>query len=421
MTTCQTTSPTDRTCPPLAPPPAVFPWRPLALLSAAAFGSVTLEMLPAGLLPDMTADLGVGAPRIGLLVTVWALTVAVATLPLSRATRRLRRPRALGLALAVLGGASLLSALAPTYAGVAALRLLAATGHGLFWSVLLVYAVSLAPEGSRGRAVAVVQVGPVLATVGGLPVGTWLAGEVGWRWVVAAVGAAIVAGAALLARVLPDADAGDEGPTRADGRDPTVVPVVAGAVLGALALVAHFAVFTFVAPLTTGPWGLERADVGSVLLVFGVAGAAGLLAVGLVPDRAAQPALVGVVAALAATFGMLAVAEGAAPVHALAAVWGLGLGMLPSLFQARVIGVASPAFRNAAGAVLVVTFNLGIAAGAVVGGGVIDRAGLDRLLPLAAGVAAAAALGLLVLGTTLARRVERVERQRVVPTADPMP
>jgi DHA1 family inner membrane transport protein len=401
MTACETLpEPSD-----IAP---AFPWGPLLLLSAGAFWSVTLELLPAGLLPAMSSDLAVGAPRIGLLVTVWALTVGVTTIPLSHATRRMGRPQTLSLALAVLGGATVLTALAPTYAAVGAARLVAAAGHGLFWSVLLVYAAALAPEGRSGRAIAVVQVGPILATVVGLPVGTWLAGPLGWRPVVGLVGAAMVVGAALLVRLLPADTESGRTPAATQGRDPTRVLVLTGALLGATTLMAHFAVFTFVAPLSTGAWGLGGDDVGTLLLVFGAAGAAGLLISGLVPDQLAQPALVAVVGSLAVTFGLLGVAsDSVIVVHALVAVWGLLLGMLPPLLQARVIGVASPASKGVAGAVLVVVFNLGIAAGALLGGAVIDRAGVDRLLPVAACVAAVAAVGLAALGRWVAVRAQQ--------------
>ena len=107
-----------------------LPWRPLRLLSFAAFWTVTLEMLPAGLLPQISADLDVRPSRVGLLVTVWAVTVGLSSVPLTRPTRSWHRPTALAAALAVLGFATLASALAPTYAGVLVTRLVAATGTG---------------------------------------------------------------------------------------------------------------------------------------------------------------------------------------------------------------------------------------------------------------------------------------------------
>jgi predicted MFS family arabinose efflux permease len=374
-----------------------MPVRPLLLLSFGAFWTVTLEMLPAGLLPSMSADLGVSPPRIGLLVTLWALTVGLSSVPLSRATRAWGRPRVLATALAVLGASTVLTALAPGYGAVAATRLVAAAGHGLFWSVLMVYAASIAPEGRSGRAVSIVLGGPLLANVVGLPLGTALAAPWGWRSVVGVVGAVMVVGAVLLRR-LPEIPVPSGAPGTAGGRrDATAPLVISGALLGALALLAHFAVFTFVSELVTGAWALESGDLGRLLLVFGGTGAVGLLVSGALPDRSAQHCLVGVVLALSGTFALLAAVRGPVAVLTLVAGWGLLLGMLPPLLQSRVIGVASPDYRDAAGAILVTVFNLGIAAGALAGGQVIQRLGLSLLLPLAAAVTATSAIGLVAL------------------------
>jgi DHA1 family inner membrane transport protein len=178
-------------------------------------------------------------------------------------------------------------------------------------------------------------------------------------------------------------------------RDETAGRVLAAALFGALALVAHFAVFTFVAPLATDRWRFAEASVDGLLLVFGVAGAIGLAASGFVGDRSPRGSLVVTVVALALGFAVLAGGGvGAALVVAAVALWGLVLGLLPPLLQNAVIGAASPAYKDAAGAILVATFNLGIAAGATAGGLVIDTAGLAWLLPVAVATAAASALGI---------------------------
>ena len=94
---------------PLPTSTETLPWRPLLLLSFGAFWTVTLEMLPAGLLPAMSADLDVRPSRVGLLVTVWAVTVGLSSVPLTRATRSWHRPTVLGVALGGLGVATLLT------------------------------------------------------------------------------------------------------------------------------------------------------------------------------------------------------------------------------------------------------------------------------------------------------------------------
>ena len=171
--------------------------------------------------------------------------------------------------------------------------------------------------------------------------------------------------------------------------------MLAAALFGALALVAHFAVFTFISPLATDRWSFAEDSVGALLLVFGIAGAVGLAVSGFVGDRYPRGSLIVTVAALALGFTVLA-AAGAYDglVVAAVGVWGLVLGLLPPLLQSAVIGAASPAYKDAAGAILVATFNLGIAAGATAGGLVIDTAGLAWLLPVAVVAAAVSALGL---------------------------
>ena len=376
--------------------PAALPWRHLAVLSFAAFWTVTLEMLPAGLLPQISRDLDLRPSRVGLLVTVWAVTVGLSSLPLTRLTRSWQRPTALAAGLAVLGVASLASALAPTFGGVLAARLVAATGHGLFWSVLMVYAASLAPAGREARAISVVLAGPVLAGVAGLPIGTLLGGPLGWRVVVGSVAVGLVVGSVLVFTLMPSsptATGGNAAPASRD-RDESAPRVWRTALLGALALVAHFGAFTFIAPLADGRWSAALPDVGLLLLAFGIAGAVGLAAVGLVADQAPERVLGVAVASLALTFWLLAVTTGTVAVLVAVVVWGLLIGALPPALQSAVIGAASPAYRNTAGAVLVAVFNLGIAFGSAAGGMVIEVLGLGALLPLAAAVATVSAVGL---------------------------
>jgi DHA1 family inner membrane transport protein len=381
--------------------PTALPWRPLAVLSFAAFWTVTLEMLPAGLLPQISRDLEVRPARVGLLVTVWAVTVGLSSLPLTQLTRSWQRPTALAAGLAVLGVASLASALAPSFAGVLAARLVAATGHGLFWSVLMVYAASLAPSGREARAISVVLAGPMMAGVAGLPVGTLLGGPLGWRWVVGSVAVGLVVGSVLVWTLMPAGPAASvddaSRASRAPGdrvRDESAARVWRIALLGALALVAHFGAFTYIAPLVDGRWSSGVPDVGVLLLAFGIAGAVGLAAVGLIADRAPERVLLGAVASIALTFWLLAVTTDTVTVLVAVVVWGLLIGALPPALQGAVIGAASPAYRNTAGAVLVAVFNLGIALGAATGGVVIEEVGLGALLPLAATVATVSAVGL---------------------------
>ena len=370
------------------------------MLSFAAFWTVTLEMLPAGLLPQISRDLDVRPARVGLLVTVWAVTVGLSSLPLTRLTRSWQRPTALAAGLAVLGVASLASALAPTFAGVLAARLVAATGHGLFWSVLMVYAASLAPAGREARAISVVLAGPVLAGVAGLPLGTLLGGPLGWRWVVGSVAVGLVVGAVLVWTLMPAGPSAPvDEPSRA--REPgTGSATSRRSGSGASPCSARSPSSRTSAPSPTsrpswtasGPPASPRWE--SCCSPSGSPARSGSPPSASSPTCAPERLLVVAVASLALTFWLLAVTTDTVAVLAAVVVWGLLIGALPPALQSAVIGAASPAYRNTAGAVLVAVFNLGIAFGSAAGGVVIEEVGLGALLPLAAAVATVSALGL---------------------------
>ncbi|MGH1561462.1 MFS transporter [Mumia sp. DW29H23] len=371
-------------------------WIALTTLAGAAFATVTVELLPAGLLAAMADDLDVSPGQIGLLVTAWALTVAALSLPLERATRRLPRRTVMVAAVVVSAGAALLAAASPAYGVLVAARIVAAAAHGLFWALLVPYATSLVSERHLGRAVSVVLVGPTAAGVVGVPLGTAAAELVGWRAVL--VGAAVVLGlaAAALVAVLPSGTASGSGAAEpAAGRDRSLVPVTVTAVLGAVLLVGHFQMFTFVAPIVTDVAGFEPAALGGVLALFGATGALGLAVAGPLSDRLPRAALPATAAVFAATSLALTVIDrSAAAALVVIGVWGAMIGLFPPVFQATVMRVASERSRGAAGAVVVTALNLGIAAGAASGAWVLENLGVTWLAPVATVLMATAALGL---------------------------
>ncbi len=149
-----------------------FPWVGILTLAACVFLSVTSEMLPTGLLSEMSGDLGVEESRVGLLVSVFAVAVVVSSAPLAALTRRVPRHALLLAVLAVFATSNLLTALAPTFELVTATRVLGGLAHGLFWAVVGAYSAHLVPPALIGRAVALTVGGGSLAFVLGVPVGT---------------------------------------------------------------------------------------------------------------------------------------------------------------------------------------------------------------------------------------------------------
>lgn len=385
-------------------------WIALLTLAGAAFATVTVELLPAGLLTAVAHDLDVAPSRVGLLVTAWALTVAALSLPLERLTRRLPRRRVLAVAATVSAVAALAAAAAPSYEVLVTSRVVAAAAHGLLWALLVPYAASVADERHLGRAVSVVLVGPTAAGVVGVPLGTALAGLVGWRAVMVGAAAVLAAAAVAIRALLPAPSApvpaaarGEDatGATPTGGR--TLARVVVTAGLGAVLLVGHFQVFTYVAPVVTDVAGISAAALGGVLAVFGATGALGLAVAGPLVDRFPRGSLPGTAVAFALTVLAVATTAGS-PGLALAAIgaWGAMIGLFPPVFQATVMRLAG-SHRDAAGAIVVTALNLGIAVGAASGAWILASFGASTLAPLAAAMIAVAAGGLTVSAVRGAR------------------
>src|SRR3712207_4131652 len=115
-------------------PDARFPTLGLVTLAGAIFASITGEFLPAGLLPEVADGLGVSVSQAGLLMTVFAATVVIATTPLTILTRDVSRKALVFWVLIVNAVATLLAALAPSYEILIGARVLAGLAHGLFWA-----------------------------------------------------------------------------------------------------------------------------------------------------------------------------------------------------------------------------------------------------------------------------------------------
>ncbi|MDR6905526.1 putative MFS family arabinose efflux permease [Agromyces sp. 3263] len=377
------------------------PWFALLTLAFAVFATVTVEMVPAGLLPAMSADFGVSPSSIGLLVSLWAVTIIVASLPIVRLTARVDRRTLIVGALAVMAVANALTAIAPGYEFALASRVIAAMAHGAFWSVVMVYATSLVPASAAGRTVAIVSAGASGATVAGIPLGTVVGQVADWRLVFGALALALALIAVVIRLRLPSSPgaapspadgAGSAGAVRGRRRvDRSIRPVLAAAVACTLTAAASFTLFTYISPYLTEVAGLPEAWVGPLLLGFGVAGIGGLVAAALTADRWPVASLATMTVLFAVALAVLGLAPQSPPaVIAGLLVWGLAIGGLPAMLQSRLLGVASPALRGTASALMVVFFNGGIALGATLGGLFDDGSNLVLAAFAAAGLGALA-------------------------------
>lgn len=367
-----------------------FPWLGLIVLAVAVFLSVTGEMLPTGLLPDMSSDLGVSEPLVGLLVTVFAFTVVLTSAPLTGLTRRLPRHALLVAAIVVLGLANVLTALAPNYGFVVASRVVGGMAHGLFWAIVGAYAGHLVPKEQIGRAVSIALGGGTLAFVFGVPLGTALGHAVGWRLAFGIVAGLTLLSAVLVWRFLPVVHRVEPGVNTAAIpaiRDRSVMAVAIVCTVTAITMIGHYVLYTYIAPYFIEVVGTDPAAISPLLFVAGVSGLIGLVVAGAVfgrhPTRGLLIAL-GVVAVSVSALG--AFAGSWIPALVAFIVWSLAFGMLPPLLQTRLLHAASARIRDAASAFYTTAFNVGIGGGALLGAVLYDTLGLAALPWVYAGI-----------------------------------
>jgi predicted MFS family arabinose efflux permease len=371
-----------------------FPLFRLLVISGAIFVVVTSEFLPTGLLPDMSRDLNVSLSRIGLLVTIFALTVVVTAVPLTSLTTRFPRKPLMIVLLGVFAVAMVLGAAAPTYEVLVASRIIAGSAHGLFWSVTAPYASRLVPREQLARAISVTAAGGTAAFIFGVPLGTALGHALGWRLAFATVGGVVLVFLALVVLFLPPVQhlvplATGEilVPARHDRTVPAIVIVCVTVIV---LITGQNTLSTYVVPWLIQVGTIPPDAVSVILLINGAAGAVGLVAAGVVGDRWPRSALAVMLGGVILSVSALGLfGPGSIPATIAGGIaWGVFFGGIPSLIQARMLQSASLRIRDTASAWLTISFNVAIAGGALVGGFVLDQFGV-MLLPwvLVAGVA----------------------------------
>jgi DHA1 family inner membrane transport protein len=357
-----------------------FPWAGFLVLAFVIVLAVTTETMPTGLLPDMSRSLGVSEPAIGLLVTIYAFSVAVVSIPLIALTRRWQRHRLLAISVAVLGLSSVLSSLAPSYEAVVATRVFGGLGHAVFWATVGAYPGHAVAREQISKAVGIVLGGSTVGFVLGVPIATFVGHAFGWRPTFGAVGVILVLCAILVWRFLPAVTPVVRAPRMERRPDATVLPVLLVCALALVAMTGHYTFYTYIAPYAIGILGVPPGLVGPLLFLTGIAASLGLVLAGTVfAVRTSRGMMVALVAsAIAVSCVAMSTHEIWLCLPALF-IWSVALGMLPALMQTRILHVSSAAFRDAGNAVYTAAFNVGIGGGAFVGALVYGANGLTPL------------------------------------------
>ncbi len=386
---------------------------PVALiaLTIAAYAIGTTEFVIVGLLPTVASDLHITLPLAGLIVSVYALGVTFGAPILTALTGRLeRKPLLLGLMALFIAG-NMVAASAPSYEILMIGRVLSAFAHGVFFSVGATIAADLVPENKRGSAIAMMFMGLTVAIVTGVPLGTWIGQNFGWRatfWAVSAIGiVALVGIAALLPRTLQKAEPAslmDQLRVLGSGR----LLIVYG--MTALGYGGTFVAFTYLTPILQDITGFSEGSVSYILMFYGIAIAIGNIVGGRISNDNPVRALT-VLFVLQAIVLVLFSFSAVSPLFTLITLAALGFlqfANVPGL-QLYVVQLAKEHRSGAvdvASALNIAAFNLGIALGAWLGGLVVEsQLGLIAT-PWVGAILVGGALVLTVLSGALDRRSE---------------
>ncbi|HEY3712150.1 MAG TPA: MFS transporter [Amycolatopsis sp.] len=357
--------------------PGKLPVRVLLPLATAVFLTSLTETLPAGVLPGLSAGLGVGEPAAGQAVTVYALGTALTAIPLSAVTSGWGRKRLLLTAMAGFAVANTVTAVSGSYPLTMAARFVAGVAAGLAWALLAGYARGLAPEPLRGKAIALVMTGIPVALSFGVPAGTFAGDAFGWRAPFFAMTVLAVVTLAWIAALVP------EQPGRRHEKTPVLKALAVPGVTPVLAVtlvfvLAHTILYTYVATFL-GTLGLAG-QTDLVLLVFGLASLVSIAVVGAHIQRRLRVLTLAGTVLVAVAAAVLALTGGSPVlVYVAAALWGLGWGGVPTLLQTAAADAGGEQ-ADAAQAMLVTLWNAAMAAGGVAGGILLDAFGA-RVFP----------------------------------------
>ena len=376
-------------------------------LAISAFGIGTTEFVPVGLLASIAKDFDIGITLAGLLISGYAIGVAVGAPILTALTNRMSRKTLLMVLMVVFIVGNIVAAIAPTFELLMVARFITAFSHGVFFSIGATIAVQLVPAHKKASAIALMFTGLTVATVTGVPLGTFIGQAFGWRatfWGVAALGVITIAASALLIpknlKQSPPAKFSDMFKLVTNGR------LLLGFAITALGYGGTFVAFTYLTPILEDVTKIDSKLVSIVLLVYGIAVAIGNAVGGRLanhnPARALfwmfiMHAFIMIVMTFMIPFkiaGLIAVI-----------LMGIVAFMNVPGLQLYVVQLAEkyvPAAVDVASALNIAAFNVGIAMGSIIGGLVINSIGIVHT-PWVGGIMVIGA----VLLTALSLRLER--------------
>ena len=374
---------------------------PLLTLTLASFSIGTSEFAIQGLLPEISSDLGVTIPAAGLLVTGFALGVAIGGPIFTIAANGLSRRTAVLVLMVVFVIGSVLCALAPDYGLLMFARVVSSFTLGAFFGIGSVVVVGIVAEDRRASSLALFWAGIAAANIFGVPAGTALGHAFGWRSTFWAV--TVLACFATVALFIWLPATGRSARTKLTSEFTVLAKpqVLIALGLAVLNCAAAFAVFTYIAPLLIEIVGVPAAQLPLYLLVFGVGGVVGMQLGGRLANKRTADTIVGSFVALVAVYlALLPASHGQLSAMVMMFVWGFAFYFPASAIQLQVMNAAADA-PNLASTLVSSAFNVGNAIGPFVGAFVLTAGFGYDLLAVPAALLAVAGATLALWSATL--------------------
>lgn len=388
----------------------------LALLALAisAFAIGTTEFISVGLLPLIAEDLHISTTTAGLTVSLYALGVTFGAPVLTSLTARMSRKTLLLWIMVVFMIGNALAAAATSIAILLVARVISAFSHGVFMSIGSTIAADLVPEHRRASAISIMFTGLTVATVTGVPLGTFIGQQLGWRAAFILIVIVGLIGFISNSLLVPaDLRKGVRTAFRDQVKLVTNGRLLLLFLITALGYGGTFVVYTYLSPILLEITGFKESAVAVILLIYGIAIAIGNMVGGKLSNRQPVRALfyMFIVQAL-----ILLALLFTAPFKIAGLVTIFLMGLLAFMnvpgLQVYVVMLAErfvPSAVDVASAINIAAFNAGIALGSYLGGVVTDSLGLIHTSWIGALMVAAA-----VLLTGWSRALERKDRQNTV-------
>ena len=361
----------------LPPVPRKVAWLRVLLLAIAAFIFNTTEFVPVGLLSDIATSFQMKTADVGIMLTIYAWCVALLSLALMLLTRNIERRFLLVVLLVIFTISHIFSAFAWSFGALIASRVGIAITHAIFWSINASLVIRIAPSGKRTQALSMLATGTALAMVLGVPIGRLIGQYLGWRTTFGLIGVSSFVLMVMLARLLPKLPSEHTGSLKSVPELFRRPPLVCLYLLVAIVVTAHYTAYSYIEPFIQAV-ALQSANYTTLLLLlFGGAGIFGSTLFSALGKKFPSGLLLGAIFLITLCMALLYIAAG----HnfetiLLCIVWGIAMMMINLALQIRVLSLA-PDATDVAMSLMSGIYNIGIGAGALLGGQISNIMGLS--------------------------------------------